>query len=311
MTSRPSAHSPTSAGHTAAHQGFGLAETLKASLVALAMGSVVVGLGGALLYSERAEQLKAMRLAEERPLSLSRLLSAPALAPVALDHAVHGRALYANSCASCHGHDAMGVGGVGRSLLDSWYIAALNDEELRAFIRRGRPVDHPENTMGMPMPAKGGDDSLGDDDLASIVAYLRGVQDPRRMPELPPMQRLAVEFSQAEKDWALTAAGGDEELAEYIASGSKLFAASCSACHGKDGRGTKGNGPSLVDNTFCQSQDDDTLLAFINKGRDPGDPANTTGVGMPAKGGNPALDDDDILDIIAYVRSLDTQTAQK
>jgi mono/diheme cytochrome c family protein len=292
-------------------QGFGLAETIKAILVAIAISAVLIGAGGAMLYSERAEQLAAMRRAEERPLALARMLSAPALPPVSMDAAVHGRMLYANSCASCHGHDARGVGGVGKPLLDSWYIASLDDDELVRFIRVGRDADHPENTMRMPMPARGGDDSLGDPELTSIVAYLRGIQDPRRMPELPAMQRLAAAPSQADMAWALAAAGGDEELAEYIASGAKLFATSCSACHGKDARGVKGNGVSLVDNPFCQSLDDNAMVAFLMKGRDPGDPANTTGIGMPARGGNPALDEDDLLDIIAYIRSLDTQTAQK
>jgi disulfide bond formation protein DsbB len=50
---------------------------------------------------------------------------------------------------------------------------------------------------------------------------------------------------------------------------------------------------------------DTELVEFIKVGRDPGDPANTTGIGMPAKGGNPSLDDDDILAILAYIGSLE------
>jgi disulfide bond formation protein DsbB len=34
------------------------------------------------------------------------------------------------------------------------------------------------------------------------------------------------------------------------------------------------------------------------------DPLNTTGIDMPGKGGNPALTDDNILAIIAYLRTL-------
>jgi disulfide bond formation protein DsbB len=78
----------------------------------------------------------------------------------------------------------------------------------------------------------------------------------------------------------------------------------CVACHGAGAVGVAGLGKPLVNNAFVQSQDDDALLAFIQKGRDPSDPMNTTGVGMPAKGGNPALSEDDILDIIAYLRTL-------
>ena len=60
---------------------------------------------------------------------------------------------------------------------------------------------------------------------------------------------------------------------------------------------------------FCKSLDDDGLLAFVKKGRDPGDPLNTTKILMPPKGGNPALSDDDLLDVISYVRSLQKQAS--
>jgi disulfide bond formation protein DsbB len=46
------------------------------------------------------------------------------------------------------------------------------------------------------------------------------------------------------------------------------------------------------------------MLTFIKTGRPSGDPLNTTGVDMPPKGGNPALSDEQILDIVAYIRTL-------
>ena len=49
---------------------------------------------------------------------------------------------------------------------------------------------------------------------------------------------------------------------------------------------------------------DDELVAFIKVGRDPSDPLNTTGVAMPPKAGNPALTDDDLYDVVAFVRTL-------
>ena len=49
---------------------------------------------------------------------------------------------------------------------------------------------------------------------------------------------------------------------------------------------------------------DEQLLAFIKTGRPTSDPANTTGVDMPPKGGNPALTDAQIVDIIAFIRTL-------
>jgi mono/diheme cytochrome c family protein len=288
-----------------------LRETLLATAIGIALSLAVIGVGGGLLYAEHSQQQAAVRLEQERPRALARVLSAAPLPPVGLEAALEGRLHYATSCAACHGHAGQGVGGVGKSLTNSWFIASLTDAELHEFIRVGRRADHPDSTMGMPMPPRGGNAALHDADIETIVAYLRGMQDFRRMPDLPPMQSLAAAPTAAEVEKAMAAAGGDAELAGYIASGARLYATSCSACHGPDAKGVKGNGPSLVNNPFCMSLDDEAMLAFVKKGRDPGDAANTTGIGMPARGGNPALDDDDILDIIAYIRSLDARTAAK
>ncbi len=45
-------------------------------------------------------------------------------------------------------------------------------------------------------------------------------------------------------------------------------------------------------------------MAFIEVGRSKSEPENTTGVDMPPKGGNASLDQDDLFDIVAYIRSL-------
>ncbi len=57
-------------------------------------------------------------------------------------------------------------------------------------------------------------------------------------------------------------------------------------------------GQFVADNTDAQ------LLVYVKKGRGVDDPLNTTGIPMPPKGGNPALTDQEIADIIAYVRSI-------
>lgn len=87
--------------------------------------------------------------------------------------------------------------------------------------------------------------------------------------------------------------------------GRDKFEATCSACHGPDAKGMPGLGKDLTTSAFAKGKTDDELLAFITKGRDPSDPLNTTGVAMPPRGGNPALSDNDLYDIIAFVRSLE------
>ena len=78
----------------------------------------------------------------------------------------------------------------------------------------------------------------------------------------------------------------------------------CIACHGPGGEGIEGLGKPFTTSDFLQENNDDEMLVFIKTGRPSGDPLNTTGVDMPPKGGNPALTDEQILDIVAYVRTL-------
>lgn len=88
------------------------------------------------------------------------------------------------------------------------------------------------------------------------------------------------------------------------AKGKELFAGTCAACHGPAGEGVTGLGKPFTTSAFVPSQSDEQLMAFLKVGRSISDPANTTGVDMPPKGGNPALTDAQLMDIIAYIRSL-------
>jgi mono/diheme cytochrome c family protein len=88
------------------------------------------------------------------------------------------------------------------------------------------------------------------------------------------------------------------------ANGKTLFLGTCSACHGPEATGVTGLGKDLTTSTFVASQTDEQLLKFIQTGRPASDPASTTGVDMPPRGGNPALTDANLADIIAFVRSI-------
>ena len=87
--------------------------------------------------------------------------------------------------------------------------------------------------------------------------------------------------------------------------GAEVYAGTCSSCHGPDAMGIEGLGKNLHANAFVAERTDDEMLAFVKIGRPAGDPLNTTGVDMPPKGGNPALDDQDLADIVAYLRTLE------
>lgn len=90
---------------------------------------------------------------------------------------------------------------------------------------------------------------------------------------------------------------------EDIEAGHNLFLTSCSACHGQNAQGIQGLGKNLIMSDFMTGISDADLVQFIIVGRMPGDPLNTTGMPMPARGGNPMMTDAQIGQIVAYLRS--------
>jgi disulfide bond formation protein DsbB len=125
---------------------------------------------------------------------------------------------------------------------------------------------------------------------------------------------------------ALTACGGGDEKEEAApttaavavqqqaaapaapvgdaANGAKVFSTACVACHGPEGKGVTGLGKDLTTSEWMQQQTDEQLIEFIKRGRDAGDPLNTTGIAMPPKGGNPAMTDQEIADLVAFMRTI-------
>lgn len=113
----------------------------------------------------------------------------------------------------------------------------------------------------------------------------------------PAVQAAAPEPTAAPADsGSTTAPAGD------VTDGQTLFVRNCSACHGANATG--GIGKDLVNSRFLAGLSDDEAVAFIAKGRPVDDPANTTGVAMPPKGGNPDLTEEQLGAIVEYLRFL-------
>lgn len=204
---------------------------------------------------------------------------------------VSGSEIYAKSCRACHGPEGHGIPKLGKPLRNSKFVQDSSDEELFNLIAGGRLPTDPLNTTGMPMPARGAM-NIPDSEITSVISYLREMQDPSQP------------YASVEAWIAPPPPQADVNLADV--KGHDIFVASCSACHGPNGEGMEGLGKPFTTSEFVAKSTDKELMTMIKMGRPIWDAANTTGIDMPPKGGNPALTDDELADIITYIRSIDT-----
>jgi disulfide bond formation protein DsbB len=146
--------------------------------------------------------------------------------------------------------------------------------------------------------------------LLIYFAIPRPYRDPIAATPTPvaTMISVAVIEPTPEDHITLMALGLEEVPSSGVQTGSRLFSTTCTACHGSDAKGILGLGKPLIDSEFVNSLNDDELVAFLHEGRTSSDPENTTGVAMPAKGGNPSLTDGDMNAIVDYMRSLNGAT---
>ena len=99
--------------------------------------------------------------------------------------------------------------------------------------------------------------------------------------------------------------GGGAPAADLAAQqGKAIFDRICATCHGKDANGLPKLGKGLRDNAFTQSQSDGELVTFLKTGRPATHPLNTTGVDMPPRGGDPTITEDDLKNVVAFLRTL-------
>lgn len=81
--------------------------------------------------------------------------------------------------------------------------------------------------------------------------------------------------------------------------GKGIYTQTCIACHGGDGKGVLPGTPNFTDKSGRLSKSDDELMHSLMNGlQSPGSP-----MAMPPKGGNNALTNDDLKNVIKYLRS--------
>lgn len=212
------------------------------------------------------------------------------------DDILFGELTFKSSCSLCHGPRAEGVARLGKPLRNSAFVQQHSDDELFILLTQGRLPSDPQNTTGTLMPARASK-GLGDQTLMRVIAFLRAIQDPSQ----PTASVEAWQVFEGGQGGQVNVAGSSS-LPTGV--GHDLFVASCSACHGPGGEGMEGLGKPLANSSFVGSKSDAELMAFVKSGRPIWDAENTTGVDMPPKGGNPALSDKQLADIIEYIRAL-------
>lgn len=203
-----------------------------------------------------------------------------------------GREVFQNTCAVCHGKEGEGVPRIGKPLRNSAFVQGTPDNDLFMLIAQGRPVGDPLNTTGALMPPRGAV-GLDDEQVHDVMAYLRNMQD-------------ASQPTVSVDAWNLSGQEGGGQVAIQLDShpGYQLFIASCAACHGEGAEGMEGLGLPLTTSGFVRGETDDGLVKFIKSGRPSWDANNTTGIDMPPKGGNPAISDEQLHQIVQYLRAL-------
>lgn len=80
--------------------------------------------------------------------------------------------------------------------------------------------------------------------------------------------------------------------------GEELYSQTCIACHGPDGKGAIAGIPDLTLTNGRLSKSNDVLMANVINGYQ----SEGSLMAMPPKGGNPELSEQDIADVLAYLR---------
>lgn len=192
-----------------------------------------------LKVDERSKAATRLAIAQA---SMEQLVANPRLMQAAVEG---GRSVFKTSCVQCHGSGATGAKGYPNLNDDDWLwggdIAAIHQTITHGVRQPGDDV-----TRTSQMPAFGRDQMLTAGQIADVASYVRLISGQRQQ----------------------TAAS---------TRGAKVFADTCAACHGADGKGNRTFGaPDLTDVIWLYGGDTAAIVETVTNGRQGVMPAWTT-----------------------------------
>jgi cytochrome c oxidase cbb3-type subunit 3 len=223
---------------------------------------------GWLGYSQRQSVAEQLDEAKAAKAGFRQKIAANDLAAIADDPELlrfslaGGEAAFGDNCAPCHGRGAQGAFGYPNLRDDSWLWGDGTLGAIQQTILHGIRAEDPA-TRKNQMPSFGRSGLLSEPQIADVADYVL----------------------------SLSGHAGDT-AAE--ARGAKIFAGTCTPCHGADGKGNPTLGaPNLTDELWLYAGDKGTVMETIRNGR---------GGVMPAWGQR--LDPETIKELAIYVHSL-------
>lgn len=185
-----------------------------------------------------------------------------------------GRLLFNRHCTKCHGKGARGD--LGAQISNPTFLSHVSDQFLWHSIAYGKKGSEMKGFL------KRKRDPLNQDDINHLIAYLRHLQ---KNPPLDPPHR--------DYTWADADAG--KEIYEKIGG--------CSKCHGEQGQGA--SGPAIGSQAFLRVASDGFIAGTMVLGRENSEMLSFY------RGGNVSLKQEDLENVIAYIRQLGTIKKKK
>jgi mono/diheme cytochrome c family protein len=226
---------------------------------------------------------------------------------VKLGDAPRGAAIFAATCYACHGVDGKGTNRA-PALNDPQRLNQFDDAWYRDTIMKGRPANGMPTWGTVLSPAQ-------INDLVALLASWRTAA-PTAITVTASVTTTSgiTPTDQTARPSNPGGPGPALKLAGAVTAGAKVYAESCSKCHGEAGMGGVAN-PGSSDGTIpALNPIDETLLhkdaqvfaynldLFMEHGSTPG--GNNPKEKMPAWGDEKKLTPQQIADVIAYVMSL-------